>query len=101
MNPRATSFSAYSLVAFSPRCHSRGIFLPSGKTMNHCQIVLRELKRAGRAGITQADLIPHAVWRLAARIYDLRSAGYEIDTLTEEAVNKYGNTIKYGRYRLV
>lgn len=36
-------------------------------------------------------------WRLGARIYDLRSQGYDI--ITEEMPNEHGGT--HARYRLV
>ena len=40
------------------------------------------------------------VMRLASRISDLKSRGYEIDTEFEKGTNRYGEKVKYARYRL-
>ena len=68
--------------------------------MNQETIVLNALKRRTSKGITQADMLKHGVFRLAARINDLRSKGYSIDSAMEQGVNQYGNQVRYGRYFL-
>ena len=45
-----------------------------------------------------ADL---GVMRLGARIYDLRKKGYSITRETEKSENRYGQPVRYARYRLV
>lgn len=44
-----------------------------------------------------ADL---GVMRLGARIYDLRKKGYSIIRETEKSQNRYGQPVRYARYRL-
>lgn len=52
--------------------------------------VLGLLKRSGRQGITQIDAFVAAdVYRLAARIHDLRADGYEIETVNEAHKNGF------------
>ena len=68
--------------------------------MNQEQIVLRELKRRTRKGVTQQDMLKHGVFRLAARVNDLRDKGYDIHTNSEMYINQHGNKVRYGRYFL-
>lgn len=68
--------------------------------MNQADIVLRELKRRTRKGITQQDMIKHGVLRLAARVQDLRDRGISIATQYETYINRHGNRVRYGRYFL-
>ena len=44
-----------------------------------------------------ADL---GIMRLGARIYDLRKKGYAIIRETEKSHNRYGQPVRYARYRL-
>ena len=61
--------------------------------------VLYHLKQKGE--ITQAEAINlYGCYRLAARIYDLRQAGYNISTVEEEPRNRYGQKGKHARYVL-
>ncbi len=39
--------------------------------------------------------------RLAARISDLRSRGYKIDSIPKTMVNRYGKKVTFSEYRLV
>lgn len=38
------------------------------------------------------------VTRLAARVKELRDAGYDIRTSMETSENRYGETVRYARY---
>lgn len=38
--------------------------------------------------------------RLSAIIFDLRKQGYVIDTVMTEGKNRYGGTVRYGKYVL-
>ena len=44
-----------------------------------------------------ADL---GIMRLGARIYDLRKKGYSIIRETEKSRNRYGQPVRYARYRM-
>ena len=44
-----------------------------------------------------ADL---GIYRLGARIYDLKKAGYKITSRTMKAKNRYGKTVRFAEYRL-
>lgn len=50
---------------------------------NQNMLVLSLLKRRRAKGVTQIDAMQQGVWRLAARVYDLRKAGHEIETICE------------------
>lgn len=64
-----------------------------------CEMVLKHMKDCG--SITPLDAIREfGILRLGARIFQLREAGYRIETDTEESINRYGKTIRYARYRL-
>ena len=52
-------------------------------------------------GITQRDAIWLGCYRLSARIFDLKAAGYHIITDMIEVENKDGTTSMVGRYRLI
>ena len=40
----------------------------------------------------------YGVTRLAARIKELRDAGYDIKTLMFESVNRYGESVRFAKY---
>lgn len=68
--------------------------------MTQCDRILKHLKTHKR-GITQADAIERfGCYRLSARISDLRSLGYEIETESETKKNRYGVPCTYARYVL-
>lgn len=51
--------------------------------------------------ITQLEAIRDlSVMRLGARILELRKLGFPIVRETETAKNRYGQTVRYARYRL-
>lgn len=52
-------------------------------------------------GITSQDAFRElGITRLSARIKDLRDMGYDIRTLMIEGVNRYGESVRYGKYVL-
>lgn len=65
--------------------------------MNHKDIVLAQLKHQS---ITAKDMLKHGIFRLAARINELRDMGYDIETKMEQGINQHGKKFKYGRYFL-
>ena len=53
-------------------------------------------------GITSQDAFRYlGITRLSARIKELREAGYNISTIMVDGVNKYGEPVRYGLYKLV
>lgn len=67
--------------------------------MTQCEKILDYMK-THKEGITPADAIDHfRCFRLAARISDLRSRGYKINsTIVTETRN--GTKVQYSRYTL-
>ncbi len=60
-------------------------FQPPQKTLAKRQReVLELLKERGPSGVTKLDAPRHLSLTLTARIFDLRSKGYQIDTLREQ-----------------
>ena len=52
-------------------------------------------------GITSQDAFRElGITRLSARIKDLRDMGYDIRTLMIEGANRYGESVRYGKYVL-
>lgn len=41
------------------------------------------------------------IYRLSARISELREDGHEIETTYETKVNEYGEKVTYGKYKLI
>lgn len=65
--------------------------------MTQNERILRHMRDYG--SITQADaLTDYGCYRLGARIYDLRKAGYPIAKETVTGKNRYGEPISYARY---
>ena len=61
--------------------------------------LLEHLKDYGT--ITQAEaLAEYGCMRLGARIYDLKRKGYAIVSERAEGRNRYGETVRFARYRL-
>ena len=53
-------------------------------------------------GITSQDAFKDlGITRLSARIKELREMGYNISTIMVDGTNRYGESIRYGLYRLV
>lgn len=66
---------------------------------SQCKQILQYMEDFG--SITPLDAMTDlGVMRLAARISDLRRAGYRISRKTETAKNRYGRAVRYARYRL-
>ena len=63
-------------------------------------VVLDYLKTHKR-GLSALDAVQRlGIMRLSGRIFDLRRAGYDIETITRESKNRYGKTVRYGVYML-
>lgn len=64
--------------------------------------ILKMLKQRKKAGITHWDVLDKlGVFRLGARIYELRSMGYNIETVRETGQNRRGHKVSYARYVLI
>lgn len=62
-------------------------------------LLLQYLKEHG--SITGAEAFEKlGIYRLSARIADLRAEGYVIETIYKQEVNKRGENVTYGEYRL-
>lgn len=61
--------------------------------------ILRHLNDYGSITPLEA-LEQYGIMRLGARIWDLKQLGYDIETIMERAINKYGETVHYARYLL-
>ena len=67
--------------------------------MNQKQRVLAYMEEFGSITSLEAfrDL---GITRLSAVIFDLRDAGYPIDSKTESSTNRFGDKTSYSRYSL-
>lgn len=66
---------------------------------NQCKKILRYLQDFG--SITPVDALREfSCFRLGARIWDLKHAGYAISTVLETSTNQYGDPVRYARYTL-
>lgn len=71
----------------------------SATKVNQCNKVLHYIETEG--SITPLDAIREfGCHRLAARISDLKRAGYPIIRAMETKRNRYGEPIRYARYRM-
>lgn len=67
--------------------------------MTQTQKILRYLNECG--SITPMDALREfGCMRLGARIYDLKRAGYQIDSKIEWHKNRNGERVTYARYTL-
>lgn len=67
--------------------------------MSQNQRVLQHMMKWG--SITQREAYEcYGVMRLGARIDDLRHMGHRIVSRMEKGENRYGETVRYARYRL-
>lgn len=67
---------------------------------SQCDMILRHLQDYG--SITPSEAIfEYGCFRLAARIADLRKAGYQIESGTQTSVNRYGKTVQFAKYTLL
>lgn len=68
--------------------------------MTQQQRILYHLEHFG--SITPMEALNcYGIYRLGARIWDLKHAGNLISTERESAVNRYGDMVNYARYRLI
>lgn len=67
--------------------------------MTQCERILRHMQDYG--SITQAEAISeYGCYRLGARIYDLKKAGYKIKRQIETGENRYHEKVTFARYCL-
>ena len=67
--------------------------------MSQCEKVLAHLKAKGSITPREAYEL-YGIMRLGARIYDLKHRGHRIREETEESRNRYGERVRYARYKL-
>ena len=73
------------------------------QTLEECksqgEAVLYHLANVG--SLTQHEATPlYGIERLGARIYELRTLGFEIETIQETGKNRFGHVTPYARYVL-
>lgn len=67
------------------------------KKITKTSMVLDHLKKHGT--ITSMEAIEnYGATRLSAIIFNLRKQGYNIDTIDVKSVDRYGNSVVYGKY---
>lgn len=67
--------------------------------MTQTEKIMRHLEEYG--SITPLDALQeYGIMRLASRICDLKKAGVAITKETETSKNRYGEAVRYARYRL-
>lgn len=67
------------------------------KKITKKKMVLDHLKKYG--SITSLEAIEnYGATRLSAIIFNLRKQGYNIDTVDIKSVDRYGNSVVYGKY---
>ena len=66
--------------------------------MTQCQMILQMMQENG--SVSSMEAYAEGITRLASRVHDLKRLGYEIDSETVYAKNRFGKRIHYSRYRL-
>ena len=67
--------------------------------MTQTDRILRHMRDVG--GITAAEAMSeYGIYRLAARIADLKAMGYDIDREMVSGKNRYGETTTFARYTI-
>ena len=67
--------------------------------MTQTEKILRHLEEHG--SITPLDALQeYGIMRLASRICDIKRAGVAVEKEIETAKNRYGEPVRYARYRL-
>ena len=51
-----------------------------------------------KKGITSMEAFGFGITRLSAVIFELRSLGYDIESVPQKCKNRYGHTTNYVRY---
>lgn len=67
--------------------------------MTQCDRILQYMEKHGSINQKQA-MIYIGCYRLAARIADLRAAGYKITRQMVKGKNRYGEPVSFAEYRL-
>lgn len=66
--------------------------------MNQCQKIIEHIDKYG--SITpQEAMEEYGIMRLGARIWDLKAAGEDIVTESVSAINRYGETVRFAKYK--
>lgn len=65
--------------------------------MKQTEIVLGHLTDAGPLTAREA-LVSYGIMRLAARVHELREAGYTIETRTRKVKNRFGEKVGVAEY---
>lgn len=68
--------------------------------MTQCERVLKYMKDFGSINSLQA-ITDLGIMRLAARISNLREAGYRIDRQIVKSRNRYGEPVYFAEYKLM
>ena len=67
--------------------------------MTQCERIIRHLSDCG--SITSAEAMSeYGIYRLASRIHDLKTAGFDIASETVAAKNRYGEPTRFSRYSI-
>lgn len=67
--------------------------------MTQCERILRHMQDCG--SITQAEAITeYGIYRLGARIWDLKAQGVPIRSETVKGKNRYGEHTSFSRYSI-
>ena len=63
--------------------------------------ILQYMKNCPDHSMTSMDAIQNfGATRLAAVVFQLKDKGYNITTIMEDGYNRYGEPVRYARYRL-
>lgn len=67
--------------------------------MTQTDRILRHMREQG--GITAAEAMSeYGIYRLAARIADLKKLGHDIETERVKSKNRYGESVSFARYTI-
>ena len=69
-----------------------------GQALTQNQRILEFIKAHG--SITPMDAFEMGITRLAACVFEMRRRGIDIVTETVETVNRYGDKVRFARYRV-
>ena len=65
--------------------------------MTQCQMILKRMENGG--SITTMEAFEMGITRLASRVHELRRMGIDIVSETICAKNRYGETVRFARYK--
>lgn len=75
-----------------------------GKRITKASLVLDYLTDGfgAKNGITSIEAISlFGATRLSAIMFNIRKKGYNVISNTEESMDRYGNVVRYSRYRII